>query len=81
MEMFDLPRFADAFGGPVFGYADDETSLTELLQSVGFDARDLSGLSESKSASLLEAYGVDITQLADGELAQLLQGLNQRTGD
>ena len=77
--MFDLSRITDAIGGLVSGSLAGEAvqaqSLTGLMQNVGLDPSILAGLSESEIAPLLASYGIDVTQLAEGELSQFVEGL------
>jgi hypothetical protein len=82
--MFDFSRITDAISGLVGALGSEAgaqaSNLTDMLQTAGVDPGMLAGLSETEIASLLGSYGIDISQFAEGELGQLVQGLGLPEG-
>ena len=81
--MFDFSRLTDTISGLVGSLgsqAGTAQSLPEVLQNVGLDPSILSGLSETEIGSLLASYGIDISQFAEGELTQFVEGLGLSEG-
>jgi hypothetical protein len=82
--MFDFSRFTETISGLVGSIGSDAVAqaqgLPEVLQNVGLDPSILTGLSETEIGSLLASYGVDISQFAEGELSQFVEGLGLTEG-
>lgn len=81
--MFDFSRLTDTISGLVGSLgsqSDAAQTLPDLLQNVGLDPSILSGLSETEIGSLLASYGIDISQFAEGELTQFVEGLGLSEG-
>ena len=81
--MFDFSRLTDTISGLVGSLgsqAGTAQSLPEVLQNVGLDPSILSGLSETEIGSLLASYGIDISQFAEGEMTQFVEGLGLSEG-
>lgn len=77
--MFDFARITETISGLVGSLGSEAgaqaQSLPDLLQNVGLDPSILTGLSETEIGSLLASYGIDISQFAEGELTQFVEGL------
>jgi hypothetical protein len=81
--MFDFSRLTDTISGLVGSLgsqAGTAQSLPDVLQNVGLDPSILSGLSETEIGSLLASYGIDVSQFAEGELTQFVEGLGLSEG-
>ena len=81
--MFDFSRLTDTISGLVGSLgsqAGTAQSLPDVLQNVGLDPSILSGLSETEIGSLLASYGIDISQFAEGEMTQFVEGLGLSEG-
>ena len=75
--MFDLSRITETLSSLVGANQEPEqANLPEVLQNVGLDPSILTGLSQTEIGSLLASYGIDISQLPEGEIAQFAERLD-----
>lgn len=76
--MFDLSRIGEALSGlasSITSAGGEQADLMSALQNAGLDPSVLSGLSEPEVTALLESFGIDATQFAEGQIGEILQGL------
>lgn len=75
--MLDLSRFTDAISSLLSNAAALQVSevpaIPELLSGLGIDLALLDGLNQGEILQLLEQHGIDPSQLAGEQLAELMQ--------
>lgn len=82
--MFDLSRLTETITGLASslasGPAEPSSNLGDILQNAGLDPSVLQGLSESEVATLLAGYGIDISDIAQTDITQFIEGLGLSEG-
>lgn len=77
--MLDFSKFTDFLsdlaGQSLAGGAEGQTGLLDLMQAAGLDPSALTGLNENEIMTLLSEHGIDVSQFAHGEIAQVLSDL------
>lgn len=75
--MFDFSRITDAISSfmssPAVPYAGESGAAPQLLADLGIDPALLDGLNQGEILGLLEQHGIDPSQLAGDQLAELFQ--------
>jgi hypothetical protein len=78
--MFDFSRLVETVTGAIGGQVSEKIAeilpAADLLQHAGIDLQQLEGLGSSEIMAVLESAGIDVASLTDGQLAELIGGLN-----